>query len=361
VHLPVCLLTVITVHNNTKSAFTFVRDTCSPEIIFINQSTSDNNELLTYFWNFGDGDSSTLTNPTHTYQANGTYTVDLITNIGTPCADTSTIQLTYDSTLHILQASFELNDTFFCSPAAIVATNTSSHPGSSRWFLDGSLVSTGVNYSHTLDTPGVYTLSLIVENPASCNKFDTTTREITVSISGVAAFSMARDSCSLVVEFTNKSHSPSGLPITYQWYFGDGDSSTEKSPKHTYAHTDNYTVTLITNANTPCADTALNTYFIAGDSAQKVTVPNVFTPNGDELNDCFTVRGISKDCGSYRIKIYNRWGELYFSSDNPEECWNGKNNSGTNASVGVYYYIIEIKKPNLPKEELHGTLTLIRE
>ncbi len=352
---------VITVHNNTRSDFIFVRDTCSADIIFINRSSSDNNEPLTYFWSFGDGDSSTLINPVHTYPTNGTYTVQLVTNRGTFCSQSFSAQVNYDSTIHLLEAGFEINDTDFCSPANIITTNTSTHASSYKWLLDGIVKGAGTDYSQKIDTPGTYKLSLIAYNPQSCSKYDTVTQNITVSISGEADFDMSRDSCSLKVQFTNKSVSPSGLPITYQWFFGDGDSSTESNPNHTYTHTDNYTVKLITNPLSPCADTAVKTFYISGDSAHKVNVPNVFTPNGDGYNDCFIVRGISKDCGTYRIKIYNRWGELYFSSTNPEECWNGKNDHGANASGGVYYYIMEIKKPDQPKEDLHGTLMLIRE
>jgi gliding motility-associated-like protein len=352
---------VIIVKNTTRSAFNFIKDSCSTDVLFINQSSSDNQEPLNYNWYFGDGDSSTLKNPTHIYESNGSYTVTLITNKGTQCADTSSLQIQYDSLVHELIADFELNDSVFCSPAALVATNQSVNGNVIQWLLNSIPVSNSKDFSQTIDTPGVYLLTLIVGNPTSCSKYDTLSKEITVSLSGEAKFKIERDSCSLTVQLVNQSSSPSGLPLTYLWYFGDGDSSVEKSPVHLFKKSDQYTLTLITNPYTPCADTATQAYFIAGDSASEVHVPNVFTPNGDGFNDCFVVSGVSKDCGTYRIKIYNRWGELYFSSIDPGQCWNGKNESGAKASEGVYFYIMEIQKPNQPKNELHGTLTLIRE
>jgi gliding motility-associated-like protein len=353
--------TIITIKNNTQSDFTFVRDTCSPDVFFINQSTSDNNEPLDYMWYFGDGDSSTLHNPSHAYPASGLYDVQLITNKGTFCADTFTMQVNYNDSTHLLQANFELNDSQFCAPALVSANNMSINALSNQWFLNDNLVSTGVNFSQTFNTPGNYLLKLVAGNNASCTKFDTIKKSFTVSLSGEAEFIIARDTCSLVVAFINQSVSPTGLPITYNWNFGDGDSSMEKSPVHTYDKTDNYTIILITNAQTPCADTATKTVLITGDSAKQLHIPNVFTPNGDGFNDCLSVKGMSNSCGTYRIKIYNRWGELYFSSANPEDCWNGTNDAGVNASDGVYFYILESTKPNQPKEELHGTITLIRE
>lgn len=70
-------------------------------------------------------------------------------------------------------------------------------------------------------------------------------------------------------------------------------------------------------------------------------VPNVFTPNNDNINDDFKIMGISNYCyDSLNIKIYDRWGKLTFESDDPEFIWDGKNLKGNDASEGTYYVII---------------------
>lgn len=352
--------TTIVIINNTQSKFTIIRDTCSGNVIFKNESGADNNEPLTFKWYFGDGDSTTFPNPTHMYTKDSTYTVTLITNPGSFCADTIQHSIVYNATEHLLTASFTLNDSVFCSPAVIQATSTSFNGKLIRWYLNGIPVSVSTTYFDSLIAPGTYRLTLVALNDASCNKEDSTSRNIIVNRSGIADFDIARDSCSLIVQFKNKSVSPTGLPLPYTWYFGDGDSSTENNPTHQYAETKTYTIQLVTNAQTPCVNTASKTYFIDGDSSLEVVIPNVFTPNGDGLNDFYRITGVSEKCDEYKISIYNRWGALYYESTNPSAGWNGKNDAGVNASDGVYYYIIQIKKRDKPKTEKHGSITLIR-
>lgn len=353
--------TTIVIINNTLSKFTIIRDTCSGNVLFKNESTADNNELLTFQWFFGDGDSSVLVNPTHQYQKDSTFTVILITNPGSFCADTSEQIITYKADEHLLTASYTLSDSIFCSPAIFQATNTSFNAQLYRWYLNGVPISVTDNLVDTITAPGTYRLTLMALNDASCTKEDTMGMNIIVNPSGIPDFMIERDSCSLIVQFKNKSVSPTGLPIPYTWYFGDGDSSTETNPLHQYAETKIYTIRLLTNALTACVDSTSQTLLIDGDSSMEIVIPNVFTPNNDGLNELFRVRGVSEKCDDYKISIYNRWGALYYESTNPAEGWNGKNEAGELASEGVYYYIIYIKKRDKPKLEKHGSVTLIRD
>jgi gliding motility-associated-like protein len=117
---------------------------------------------------------------------------------------------------------------------------------------------------------------------------------------------------------------------------------------------------LISNPGTACADTILKVFTFDGDSIGELQIPNVFTPNGDGLNDYFEIRGISWKCDEFHIKIYNRWGTDFFESYDPRICWNGKNEKGIDASEGVYFYLLHIKKHATGKEyNLHGTIELI--
>jgi gliding motility-associated-like protein len=84
-------------------------------------------------------------------------------------------------------------------------------------------------------------------------------------------------------------------------------------------------------------------------------VPNVFTPNDDEVNDCFGPSGAPEGC--YFLYVYNRWGALVFDSYKLEKtCWNGKYMKTDNDCVdGVYFWVLEVGR-----EEYHGTVTLSR-
>jgi gliding motility-associated-like protein len=353
--------TTVTVHNATSARFGLVRDTCSAQVFFFNQSTSDNGEPLAFKWYFGDGDSSQAINPTHVYANDSSYVVTLITNAGSFCADTIQQTINYIQDEHLLDADYVWTVNQLCSPTIINAAQTSLNGKTIEWRLNGVLVSTDSIYTDTLLQPGMYTLLLTAYNPAACTKADTFSNTFAVGLSGIADFILSRDSCSLEVAFKNQSVSPTGLPIPYTWYFGDGDSSTETNPVHTYAATNTYTIMLITNAGSACADTATQIWFIDGDSLQEIMIPNVFTPNSDGLNDCYRVKGISARCDEYHVTIYNRWGEIYFETTDPQQCWNGQNEKGVNASDGVYYYIMDIKKKDQERKSLRGTITLIRD
>ncbi|MCB9360997.1 MAG: gliding motility-associated C-terminal domain-containing protein [Flavobacteriales bacterium] len=91
-------------------------------------------------------------------------------------------------------------------------------------------------------------------------------------------------------------------------------------------------------------------------------IPNVFTPNKDGQNDLFKPL-INEKVKSLKMKIYNRWGQLIYESNQKNEGWNGTTTSGIAVSEGTYFYIInaEIIENGNPTDNIYkGTLTLIR-
>jgi gliding motility-associated-like protein len=110
--------------------------------------------------------------------------------------------------------------------------------------------------------------------------------------------------------------------------------------------------------NGPCRDT-LNLNFDGGSMAEylKFVMPNVFTPNGDGLNELFCPVGLENEF-CFTLWIYNRWGTRIFQSNGNTTCWNGVvDHSGVPASDGVYYYVI-LLDDNVTQEQ--GFLHLFR-
>ncbi|HZH86690.1 MAG TPA: gliding motility-associated C-terminal domain-containing protein [Brumimicrobium sp.] len=100
-----------------------------------------------------------------------------------------------------------------------------------------------------------------------------------------------------------------------------------------------------------------NDEYVLINSTYKLEIPNVFTPNGDNINDGFYVT--SSGLEEFNIQILNRWGNLVFESDDVNEIWNGRNLSQNECTDGVYFYVIKAKyKDNEIKE--HGHITLLR-
>jgi gliding motility-associated-like protein len=83
-------------------------------------------------------------------------------------------------------------------------------------------------------------------------------------------------------------------------------------------------------------------------------IPNVFTPNGDQVNDEYHIKDLCK-FEDFKFIIYNRWGKLIYEATDPEFAWDGKTTGGTDVSDGVYYYIMHTRK-----NEYHGTIEIIR-
>jgi gliding motility-associated-like protein len=71
----------------------------------------------------------------------------------------------------------------------------------------------------------------------------------------------------------------------------------------------------------------------------EVIIPNVFTPNGDGMNDLFVLNFPYE-----KVEIYNRWGQKLFESNNNEAFWNGRTTSSNEVPEGTYYYIITAKE-----------------
>ncbi|MDY0142212.1 MAG: choice-of-anchor L domain-containing protein [Bacteroidales bacterium] len=157
------------------------------------------------------------------------------------------------------------------------------------------------------------------------------------------------------------------------WYYGDGDSTINfRSPMHFFDNIGEYEVMLISQNEYGCTDTAIRNITIR--SEHTVWAPTAFTPNGDGINDCFRVCGIGINRHTFDIKIYNRWGELVFASDNfdPEaDCsscgagaWDGTKGSRNAGDKylpnGIYYWNVRFTDLDQIGHEQQGNIQLIR-
>ncbi|MFN5920383.1 MAG: gliding motility-associated C-terminal domain-containing protein, partial [Bacteroidota bacterium] len=91
----------------------------------------------------------------------------------------------------------------------------------------------------------------------------------------------------------------------------------------------------------------------------KLSIPNVFTPNGDNLNDDFGIDP-ADDVAEMQLELFNRWGGKVFESNNPQNRWRGYADNGNESSTGVYYFIAKGKDRCGKPFEVRGTVSLIR-
>jgi gliding motility-associated-like protein len=133
------------------------------------------------------------------------------------------------------------------------------------------------------------------------------------------------------VQFTDTS---AGTPVEWLWRFGDGDSSLSPVPKHAYNEIGDYPVVLLISDSKGCTDSASTIIHVI----EGIKIPNVFTPNGDGVNDFFRIA--NSGLNNYHIKIFNRWGNLVFETSAPEIIWDGRTPSGAEVQAGTYYFVL---------------------
>lgn len=151
------------------------------------------------------------------------------------------------------------------------------------------------------------------------------------------------------VAFTNNSDDS----LTYEWDFGDGTTSSEQHPSNVdYTIEGSYTVVLHGTDTNGCMSS--DTLIILAENVTQITIPIVFTPNGDGVNDEFEVSAIAVT--DFTAVIYNRWGTKVYEFASLNDSWNGDNNSD-----GTYFVVITYTDTNGNPQTYNGELTLIRD
>jgi gliding motility-associated-like protein len=212
--------------------------------------------IATWHWNFGDGGTDTVQNPSHTYASAGTYTVSLAIATISGAIDTAYSTILVNPTP---QASFTALS--ICGLDSVYFTDASTITGGTitswSWNFGDGNTSIVQNPVHYYDSTGAYIVSLTVTSDSGCTAtfIDTIT-----SAKGItAAFTDTAD-CQFNVAFADTSLMSSGDSlVAWIWTFGDGNSDTLQNPVHTYTTSGTYTVQLIVTSSGGCMDTVVNT------------------------------------------------------------------------------------------------------
>lgn len=152
--------------------------------------------------------------------------------------------------------------------------------------------------------------------------------------------------------------------LMYSWIFGDPNSGTDNisilySPTHTFADPGTYCVTfeimsMLSGCNPPAVTNCIEVL-----PGITITIPNVFTPNTDGINDVFTIK--STGFAELNCSIFDRWGLKLYSWEGIAGSWDGTDSkNGKTVSDGTYYYIIEAKDVKKEKHKYQGYIQLIR-
>jgi len=210
-------------------------------ISFNNNSSS----AIQYFWNFGDGNTSTNTNPFHTYTDTGWFTISLSAT-NPYCPSDTLIKFDYIHITHNLPiAGFTISTDSICIGDSLQFTNNSSNADSYLWLLPG-----GNPSSSTLQNPAVeynasnnYSFTLVATGPGGS---DTLIQNFFIDVSLYPIADFSTNDTLLILPNTSVSFSNlSNNADSYFWTFGDGNNSTDIDPLNIYPGEGVYTVTLV--------------------------------------------------------------------------------------------------------------------
>ncbi len=223
----------------------FTGSPTSGEVPLTVNFTNTSSGATSYLWDFGDTQTSTATNPSHTYTEAGTFTVTLTAT--NSCGSDTETKTDYITVSDVPTAGFTGSPISGEVPLTVTFTNTSSGATSYSWDFGDTQTSTAQNPSHTYTSAGTYTVTLTATN--SCGSDDEVKIDyITVTCTPpVADFSGSPTSgdAPLTVNFIDMSTGAT----SWLWDFGDTETSTAQNPNHIYTDSGTYTVTLtVTNA-----------------------------------------------------------------------------------------------------------------
>jgi gliding motility-associated-like protein len=342
-------------------------DCTSKTFGFINKSASQSLPPIGFFpqtfvWDFGDGspvDTASFADiVTHPYASVGTYKVILKVIDPRFCnsPQSDTMNLRINDNVKAKPTTNELG----CAPYIPVFKNVSDAGLSWKWELFDALTNTIIGTS-TDEVPtfsplpiGQYKYRLIAYDSSTCNKIDTSNFfTITVVQKPIALFSWAPipPEPNVPVRFTNSS----SFADTYLWEFGDGETSTAFAPVHEYNATGIYTAVLTAISRAGCA--ATDTMLVSVIVNPLLDVPNAFTPGRFGINSVVNVRGFG--IGKMDWRVYNRWGQMIFRSDNKRQGWDGTYR-GKLQPVDTYSYSLDVEFTDGKKLRKTGDITLLR-
>lgn len=316
-----------------------------------------------YSWTFGDGTTSEEAQPQpHEYEASGNYEIALR-------AYSAFCEASYSEIISIIPMlpaiDYGQNESG-CPPLTVSFYNNTLDATSYLWEFGDGQSSNEEAPSHTYRVPGTYTVRLTAYGPGGTLTAEDVTIEIyntpTALFEPVPKVVYIPDD---EVTFLNKSQGAT----YYQWAFGDGNSSVEFSPTHSYQNTGSYDVTLEVENDDGCTDEITIPNAVKAEQGGEIDFPNAFTPNkngpsdgeyqyGERTNHVF-YPFVQKGIVEYKLQIFSRWGELIFETTDIHQGWDGYYREEL-APQGVYIWRVTATFSDGRRIEKAGDVTLLR-
>lgn len=347
-------------------------------IISINNTT--NFGPFDYLWEFGD-----LNTSESTVEEPGSFEYDYwgekVVELSVESQTNANCKDYYADTILIMppevNADFTSNIDGGCLDDGLVVEFTAAQSAfnetySYEWdFGDGSSNENGQIVDHTYTEAGIYNVQLTARSQEVGISEDYEYKTIKVYANPEVNFEVSPEVVMLDattlearVKFYNMSICNDTSGCAYTWYFGDGNTSISKDVTHGYSPDPDdipieYDVTLFAETLHRCRDSLMYENKVKIIGAGAIEFPNAFTPDGYGPPENEMFRPVSEGVVEYELYIYNRWGELIFTTKDLSAGWDG-NINGDAAKPDVYVWKAKGKFTNGKAFEIAGDVTLIR-
>ncbi|TXB63110.1 PKD domain-containing protein [Phaeodactylibacter luteus] len=334
-------------------------DTCVAGPVQFTPEIEAGAAVVNYAWDFGNGDGSSNEAPNYKFAEAGTKLVRLRAIDENGCRDSTIKAIDYFPVPALILVS---PNTFEgCAPASIFFDNLSEPVNTSYttfWDFGDGGTSNDISPTHVFTKEGVFDVQLEITSPIGCVTDTIFPALIRVEPAPVANFTFSPDrpdNFNPEVVFTDLS---TGVDQWF-WQLEGPVTSTLQHPTHVFRDTGRQEVRLVATHPLGCQDTAVQVVDIRPQTT--FFLPNAFTPNDDGLNDVYKGKGFLRGYSGFELLIWNRWGEVVFSSTDPQEGWDGKfSNSGQPAPQGSYLARLTYTGPRGEPVRIQSTVTLIR-
>lgn len=353
-------VTVIAFEQQEASVNISTPDTvCSPFNLSVSDTIVGADIVI---WDMGNGDIDTsFAVPQRLYNTPGTYSIQVI-GIDTNCNTSDTATLTFTVVNPSADANFGLSYDP-CDDDRVVNFITAGSGSTYFWdFGDGTRDTTRGNTTHIYPAVGEYTITVIARAD-NCfgTAYDTSTANIVFYTPATTPqIDFLYDGCNNQGEARFSSNTPNWH--IFEWEFSDGRTFTGRSIVADVSA--GFVTVILTVTDTFCNRTFAVTQTFEAQPlsfAFRGRVPNVFSPDGDGINDFFQLQQgyTPPDNFGFKVKVYDRWGQLLFQSGSADFKWDGTVD-GKPLTEGVYFWIIEASSDCGSGAEENGVVHIMK-
>lgn len=318
--------------------FNIPSESCNPQVLMDATGTTvaAPSTLTQPTWDFnGDGvaDANGLSN-NHTFPGPGTYNYTFNVNTSQQCP----AQANGTIIIHP-QPDVNFNVQSVCESETANFTNQTTSNGGNptinyAWDFGDGGTSNQTDPTHNFSGSGTYNVTLTATTNNGCT--DVITLPVNIRPDPVAAF-LASPDCYQIVAFISQSSAPNSTIDSVYWSFGDGTGSNDSTIIKTYSEPGNYVVTLVVTNTDGCISTITQTIEVKPSGViENISIPNIITPNGDNMNDELKIDDAFTNCNEFEIQFFNRWGNKVYTQTKGSLPFPG----GKKLEAGVYFYVL---------------------